>query len=729
MEFNLAQSQKNNAWKGIPIWLNPVKYPEYQKSLYTVFDDRLTPNYAVVAFRKTIALSEKTDKLTCWITADTKYRLYVNDAYLGFGPTITGGDYGNRSPMDYRYYDRYDLPCSNRSLEIKVEVALQPSVMAEYSQGSGALLADFEEYCCEKLVAIHGTDSSWECGVDFSYVQDGMYRQTPINYEPAVAAVKNWDLQPRELPNLHHKEIFPQSLRNPFYENRVTWSENHLSITPGEPVCFWLEFDKTYAAYLKVQAHGNEDASVVLNTQEILGRTDRHETVILGKEPISYRGFKLQSVHYINVVVSAIWEPVELTISLDATEYPIHQEGHFSCNDKLLNQIYELGKWTLRICQQDYHLDSPIHQETLGCTGDYMIQSLINYYIFGDPYLARKDILRTDEWLKRNNYIMFHTSYSLMWIQMLVDYYWHTGDDTLFSRCFAEVEGLLERFNTYIGDHGLVEWAPNYMFMDWVPVEKYNLHHPPKVIGIGYLTALYYQALQNGQWISDHLGLSEKKKVYEERAINLKSSFSILWNEEKQLYQDGLEIEPEVCNEWMPKGRGTYYSQHTNSLAVLYGLAEGSRAKQIMRAVMEDQSLTQAQPYFYHFIFEALEKAGLFEAYGNTAMRKWGDLLAECPTGLKEVWFGFDCDYSHSWGATPTYQMPSKILGIKVLEPGFKKIKIQPQLGDLDFAEGSIPTPYGMLRVTAKKEGAHVVYEVEKPSEIILISSSDQQHT
>lgn len=39
------------------------------------------------------------------------------------------------------------------------------------------------------------------------------------------------------------------------------------------------------------------------------------------------------------------------------------------------------------------------------------------------------------------------------------------------------------------------------------------------------------------------------------------------------------------------------------------------------------------------------------------------------------------------------------ILVIKLIEPGYRKIKIKPHLGELPYAEGIIPTPYGAITV------------------------------
>ena len=110
--------------------------------------------------------------------------------------------------------------------------------------------------------------------------------------------------------------------------------------------------------------------------------------------------------------------------------------------------------------------------------------------------------------------------------------------------------------------------------------------------------------------------------------------------------------------------REEFFSQHMNTLAVLYDVAPQEIQREIMVKVMEDHDISQAQPYFMHFIFNALTKTELFEKYGLSQIGRWEQLLKENPSGLKEVWNGFDCDYSHAWGGTPTFQLPSRIIEV-----------------------------------------------------------------
>lgn len=66
--------------------------------------------------------------------------------------------------------------------------------------------------------------------------------------------------------------------------------------------------------------------------------------------------------------------------------------------------------------------------------------------------------------------------------------------------------------------------------------------------------------------------------------------------------------------------------------------------------------------------------------------------------------------------------MSEQVLGIRILEPGCRKIEITPHLGDLDFAEGAYPTPYGEIYVSARKlPDGSVENRIMAPKEIEIV--------
>jgi alpha-L-rhamnosidase len=44
------------------------------------------------------------------------------------------------------------------------------------------------------------------------------------------------------------------------------------------------------------------------------------------------------------------------------------------------------------------------------------------------------------------------------------------------------------------------------------------------------------------------------------------------------------------------------------------------------------------------------------------------------------------------------------VLGIRPAAPGFAKVRITPDLGDLEWAEGTYPTPKGIIKVRHERQ-------------------------
>ena len=69
---------------------------------------------------------------------------------------------------------------------------------------------------------------------------------------------------------------------------------------------------------------------------------------------------------------------------------------------------------------------------------------------------------------------------------------------------------------------------------------------------------------------------------------------------------------------------------------------------------------------------------------------------AWCYVGLRH-------SFCHGWASGPTAWLSEHVLGIEPVEPGFKTVRIDPHLGDLEWAEGTFPTPYGLIEVRYQK--------------------------
>src|SRR5690625_4889274 len=77
---------------------------------------------------------------------------------------------------------------------------------------------------------------------------------------------------------------------------------------------------------------------------------------------------------------------------------------------------------------------------------------------------------------------------------------------------------------------------------------------------------------------------------------------------------------------------------------------------------------------------------------------------------------------SHGWASGPTAWMSEHVLGIKVKKAGGKEFKTSPNLGRSKYAEGTYPTPYGLISVKhVKNEDGTISSEIEAPEEVTII--------
>jgi Glycogen debranching enzyme len=379
-----------------------------------------------------------------------------------------------------------------------------------------------------------------------------------------------------------------------------------------------------------------------------------------------------------------------------------------------LNALWRASRWQTQLCLQDRFLDSPNHQEPIGDPGDYLIASAQSDLAFGEPWMAAQNLRQFAALLDANGEVTFHASYPLFWVQMLRQYYEHTGDRALVAELAPSVDRLMAHLSTYVGANGLLSEAPNYMFMDWIQVQGYNLHHPPAVIGQGYFSALYYRGLKDAERIAALIGNDANAKDYARQAALLSAAFDReLWDEKVSLYRDGKPFQNHQKRvHYLPADRDIEtHTDQVNLFAVLYGLAPEDRAKAIMAQLTRRLPLN-VQPYFMHFAFDAEAKTGLWDILAWAQLQQW-HLHPQAGT-FREMWTAGD--WSHSWGGTPLVQLSSRVLGVTPAAPGFARVHIAPHPLNLTWARGAVPTPQGLVSVAWTKDGAGVRLEVASPA-------------
>lgn len=718
---------KPGPWVGQWIWLPP-----------STDGSRATRPVAAL-FRKEITLTETPSTVRAWLTADARYLLYVNGRLASRGPADRGRDYTPTTTRKWMYDVRDLTPLFKRGRNlIAVEV---------YSGEVPGLLFEAELAFPGGRTQVVASDASWRT-IPAPHLQYADWKPLPafggspartlqfdarrepvgwrsLDYDDATWAASALTSAERE--PLVASEIPPcMEARYPVLGVTRATPGVRLPAKPfrdGKPVIvetdggFAVRFDRVMAAYYGIKVRGGAGATVALEASERNAPGHNRIATLVLRDGLQYfESPGYGSVGTINVTITGVTSPVEvLDVSAVSTSQPVEYRGSFACSDEKLNRIWKSCRWATQICMQTHHLDSPDHQEPICDYGDYLIEDRVNYYAFGEPWLARQDLRKWARVMQNANYQTFHTSYTLLWLQTLLDYYDFTGDLALVQELAPNVHALLDRFTTYRGKNGLLSEAPNYMFMDWVDISGFGCHHPPAVIGQGYLTAFYYRALADACRVAQLTGESQRVDRYRALRGEVLAAYNReLWSPEKGLYRDGKPFQTHVPpGQWLPADRDIEtFSAQNNVLAVLYDLAPHDRQPAIIDRVLA-QKPWNVRPYYMHFVLDAVAHAGRFDRYGAEWMRKWR-LVNETQT-FYEMGEGGG-DLSHGWVATPLIQMSSRVLGIAPTGPGFKTLEIRPTLCDLEWAAGAVPTPCGSVRVRWQRKGDGLSLRVSIPS-------------
>jgi len=287
------------------------------------------------------------------------------------------------------------------------------------------------------------------------------------------------------------------------------------------------------------------------------------------------------------------------------------------------------------------------------------------------------------------------------------------------------INKLNDLFATYLDENYLLSQAPDYMFMDWIKIDKFNAHHPPAVIGMGYLTAFYYQSLILASNFNQMHGDADKSRETAHLANKIKQGINQwLWDENKGIYKDGIFGKSRIKSHlWLPEDEDIVtHSPHMNTLAVLYDIAPQDKQAFIMDYVVQQKEI-DLQPYFTYFVLSALVHIEKFDQDGLTLINKWKNGLDMETYTLKENWqdqteFGYSGDFSHAWGGSPLYFMSAEILGISPGKPGYQEIKFVPYISDrLIWAKGAVPLNDGdIVSIYWERSGeSKYSYHIEIP--------------
>ena len=166
------------------------------------------------------------------------------------------------------------------------------------------------------------------------------------------------------IPNLCYETVSPQDT-----------GQHRLFLHIGDSVN--VEFDHIYSAHLALRC--DKPCRLQVACYETDGLcVSKEELALSGK--VEYRSLYMKSISLLKISVLDAEDEVCVEPFLYFSHYPVEAEGQLHTSDAELDLVYDVCKWTLKICRQTLHLDSPKHQELLACSGDYYIESMMTAF-------------------------------------------------------------------------------------------------------------------------------------------------------------------------------------------------------------------------------------------------------------------------------------------------------------------------------------------------------------
>lgn len=696
------------------IWLPKNVYKNEQTTVYSGFFKGSVKNYTIAEFKRQYSYSQKVIRAELRFSADSVFQLFCNDKVVATGPASAGGDYmiGNETARDNYYAFEKTVYPDSSEISFFARVQMMPYHMCEFSKGHGGFMLSAVLHFEDGTFQIVYTDDQWLVRKNGAYNApksfDGRIKADPFVYAECI-------------PNIWNTVTAPIPVR---YEEEICIQNGEILLLPNEEKRLTLEFDKIWGGFVQVKAQAQGGVCVSVFCREMTEKVAPEQLIFSGDQ--TYRGFCMHSAGNVEVMASnSSQHEARITVSFIKTHYSIHEEAETVTSDPDLNLVLETCKHTLKICRQTLHLDSPRHCEPLSDPGDYYIESLMTPFSFGDMRLAEFDLTRIAIMLERENGKMFHTTYSLIWVKMLYDVYMLTGNLDLLKNCETALSILLRRFETYIGENGLIENPPDYMFVDWIYIDGLSMHHPPKALGQSCLNIFYFGALESAANIYDVLeNTSAAQSCRVKKEILRDAVNELLFDKEKGCYFEGLNTptEEHLIGKWMPHNVDKrYYLKHSNILAAYFGICNDEICKNLIDKIMSDKIKGDCQPYFMHYLLEAVYRLGLREKYTLEICNRWKEAVRDCPKGMVEGFVtpepNYSFDHSHAWGGTPLYSVPKALLGLEIVKPGMKEITLSPSLLGLDYATVELLTPYG--KVICKMSKGQECY-ITHPKDVIV---------
>ena len=397
----------------------------------------------------------------------------------------------------------------------------------------------------------------------------------------------------------------------------------------------------------------------------------------------------------------------QVTMDYEYAPFNPEHSGFFHCSDEEINKIWDVAAYTMDLTTREFFMDG-IKRDRWTWSGDAIQSYLMNYYLRFDTECVKRTIRQLrgkDPVTSHINTIMDYTFY---WFKSIHDYYEYTGDVAFVREMWPRMVTLMDYVEGRLNNQGMAEGqSDDWIFVDWVdfPMHKRGT--------LCFEQILLMKAMETMALCAKLLGIN--KSNYRVKAEELRNKIKqTFWSYEQKAYCHA--IENGVLNKQITK--------FPNMFAILYGLAYEEERHEIMQSVMLNPNIPAiTTPYMRFYELETLLIDGRHEQVLQEMRDYWGGMLREGATSFWEKYvptetgiqhlamYGrpYGKSLCHAWGASPVYLLGKYYLGVRPTKPGYEEFEIRPALGGLEWIEGDVPTPHGMIHVEMNRHEVKVL--------------------
>ncbi|NLN77225.1 MAG: alpha-L-rhamnosidase [Armatimonadetes bacterium] len=727
----------------------------------------------VTAYRKRFTMPDNA-VVRAHVSADERYELFLDGKRIGRGPERC-----DQSNWRYETYD-IPISGGHHTLVARVwslgrnapfaQMTVYPGFIfspeGDFIQLLGTGVAEWEAKKLDGYEFVNPTPawgSGWNLIVDGAKFAWGFERGEGDGWEPvededpgANGFIRNEYptlhlMKPAILPPMIEEDIFAGAVRfvsdKPGvlvnFEDNITseldsWNliegKGNITIPANTTRRVIIDLDEYYCCYPEIAVSGGRGSEVQINWAESLytsregygvkenrneldgkdfwsvGDTFRPD----GGKNRTFGPFWWQAGRYVELVAVTKDEPLTIeSFRLSETRYPLEMDSKFECSDPRLAEATQIMLRALQMCSHETYMDCPYYEQ-LQYAGDTRLECLATYAITLDDRLPRQALTAYDgsrhiSGVTESRYPCHVTqiipAFSLWWAGMVHDYSRWRDDADFVQGLMPGVRAVMDFYLRHLNNDGLIEAPNGWNFVDWVPSWAWGMPADADLGVSGVVNWQFVYALNVARALEESTGHPIMGQHWADTGRKLASrAWERFWDDERGLLADDLAH--------------TSFSEHTQCLALLSGaLDEGDSAKyrdRIVQGLLNDENLHRTTISYSHYLFETYKLLGRIDKMIER-MDLWFTLKGlglktaiEMPEPSRS-----DC---HGWAAHPIYHYFATILGIRPNSTGFGSVVIEPELGPLTSAKGSMVHPRGSIDVDLKVESGVCRGSISLPS-------------